>query len=89
MDCKSSGREPVGKMTSSRFKSRVVMSPYVSSVGGDKRIAARVDKSAGGNRQSRQVARREQSMITKSHEGTEPRTNRLRQSASSFSWPGM
>ena len=44
------GCEKHCKMTSSRFKSRVVMAPYVSSVGGDKRIAARVDKSSGGNR---------------------------------------
>ena len=89
VDCKACGLEPSGKMTTSRVRSCILISSHVSSVCGCKRTVASFNTSLGGRRQIRQVDNRERRLVMQSHEGTEPLTNRLRQSASSLSLPGM
>ena len=64
VESKASGLEPTGKMVTSRSSSVVVISSYVTPIGGDERMSASVDTSSSGSRQIRQVSNREHSVVT-------------------------
>ncbi len=81
--------EPSGKVTKSRVSRRVVRLTYVSSVNPQEISSARLDSKAGGSRHTWQCLSGEHRSITRSHEGTCPFSERLRQSASSFFTPGI